>query len=97
MLLQPLLKGEMQMELRAYSIRDIKAGAYNPPFFKHTDGEAQRDMTTAVNDPKTQVNMYPEDFQLFHVGKYDDQTGVFTPLDTPRHIIDASQLKRVVQ
>lgn len=84
------------MELQAYSIRDLKAGAFNPPFFKMTPGEAQRDMQTAVNDPKTTIHQYPEDFQLWHIGSYCDQTGAFKPQD-PKHLVDAVQLVRQVQ
>jgi hypothetical protein len=85
------------MILHAYVIRDSKAQIYNTPFFKHTHGEAERDFTSLVNDSNTNnnVNKYPEDFDLYHVGRYDDQTGKFEALPTPEHIVKAVSVQRV--
>lgn len=81
------------MLLKAYSIRDQKGEIFNTPFFKNTHGEAERDFNRAVNDPKTQLNEYPEDFDLWYLGDYDNNKGVLIPLETPQHICKAvSQL-----
>lgn len=85
------------MVLKAYSIRDSKGEIYHNPFFKHTHGEAERDFATAVNDDKSTLYQYPEDFDLYHVGEYDNNTGVFKPNDTPQHIIKAVNVKRLTQ
>lgn len=77
------------MELKAYSIRDSKASIFNPPFYKKTHGEAERDFTTLCKDEKSTCAQYPEDFDLYFLGTYDDQTGVFKSLDTPQHITKA--------
>lgn len=77
------------MVLKAFSIRDQKVGVYNMPWFKTSHGEAERDFRTICNDEKSKINMYPEDFDLYHIGEYDDNTGVFKPLDTPHHVIKA--------
>lgn len=82
------------MVLKAYSIRDSKSEIFNLPFFKNTHGEAERDFQQLVNDEKSTVNKYPEDFDLYFLGVYDDNTGVFSSLDTPQHLIKAVQLKR---
>lgn len=81
------------MELKAFSIRDAKAEIFNPPFYKKTHGEAERDFKTLVNDPKSQVHMYAEDYDLYFIGVYDDNSGKFLPLDTPQHLVKAVQLK----
>lgn len=81
------------MFLKMYSIRDQKADIFHPPHFQKTHGEAERNFKTLVNDPKSQPALYPEDFDLYYVGDYDDNTGKVTPLDTPQHIIKAVQLK----
>lgn len=87
----------MPMELKIYSIRDIKGDTFNAPFYKNTHGEAERDFTKLANDEKSQVKEFPEDYQLFHIGKYNTQTGVITPLLTPEHVVDAAQLVRKMQ
>jgi len=77
------------MELRIYSIRDAKAELYNQPFFQKTHGEAERNFTQLVNDQKSMVSQFPDDFDLYFVGTYDDQKGVLKSLDTPQHIMKA--------
>lgn len=80
------------MILRAYSIRDQKSEIFNSPFFKNTHGEAERDFRTLVNDDKSTVNKFPEDFDLYYVGDYDNNTGVFAPQSTPQIVIKAVQV-----
>lgn len=77
------------MILKMFSIRDAKAEVFNTPFFQSTHGEAERSFRTAVMDEKTQLSKYPEDFDLYYLGEYDNNTGQFTPLDTPQHVLKA--------
>ena len=77
------------MILKMYTIRDTKTEFYNTPWFKKTHGEAERDFRTATKDEKTMLSKHPEDFDLFYLGDYDDQTGKVVALDTPHHIIKA--------
>lgn len=81
------------MLLQMYSIRDQKAECFNTPFFQKTHGEAERSFTELCNDPKSMVAKYPDDYDLYHVGTYDDVKGVVKSLDTPQHIIKAVQAK----
>lgn len=80
------------MIMKAYSIRDQKGEVFNLPFFKITHGQAERDFESLVNDGKSTLNAYPEDFDLYHIGEYDDQKGTFIPMETPTHLIKAVQL-----
>lgn len=72
-----------------YSVRDSKAEVYNVPFYFQTHGEAERSFTQVANDPKTNINQFPEDFDLYHLGTYDQITGIMTPLQTPQHMLKA--------
>lgn len=82
------------MKLQAYSIRDIKSGIFNPPTCHTTHGEAERWFRTIVNrkGEANTVSLYPEDFSLFHIGEYDDNTGLLTSLNMPKHMVEATQL-----
>lgn len=80
------------MILKAFSIRDAKAEAFKPPFFKTTHGEAERDFTELVRDEKTTPGKYPEDFDLYFVGEYDDTTGLMASLQEPQRVIKGIQL-----
>lgn len=77
------------MELKVYSIRDSKGEIFNSPFYKKTHGEAERDFTTLVRDEKSMPGQYPQDFDLYYLGTYDDVKGIFNTLDTPQHITKA--------
>lgn len=77
------------MQFKMFSIRDSKAEIFNPPFFSKSHGEAERNFTALVRDNKSQLNQFPEDFDLYFVGHYDDQTGVTQTLDTPVHVVKA--------
>lgn len=77
------------MRLLAYSVRDSKGEVFSPPFYQKTHGEAERSFNKLVHDDKSMVCQYPDDFDLYHVGEFDDQTGVFKSLESPQHITKA--------
>lgn len=79
---------------KMYSVRDQKAEVFNLPFYSKTHGEAERNFTQLVNDEKSMPGNYPDDYDLYWIGDYNDQTGVVTPLDTPQHIIKAVQVSK---
>lgn len=76
-----------------YSIYDTKICAYMPPFFAITDGEAVRYVRGAVEDPNTMLNKYPEDYTLFCLGSFDDESGEVVSLATPRSVLGIIVLK----
>lgn len=78
------------MQQKIFTIRDSKGEFYSPPFYKNTHGEAERDFHTASKDPNTNISKYPEDFDLYCVGEFDNLTGKIKPLDTPQHIVKAT-------
>jgi len=85
---------EVPMELKIYSIRDLKAETYNAPFYQPTHGLAERYLQNLVKDEKSQIYAYPEDFDLFYLGTYNTDTGRFQPLDIPQHVVKAITLKQ---
>lgn len=81
------------MQLKMFSVRDQKAQIFNPPFYAHTPGEAERNFTRLAKDPQSTINQFPEDYDLYEIGSYDDQTGHVQSLDTPRHLVKAVIVK----
>lgn len=81
------------MILKAFSIRDSKADVFNTPFFQKTHGEAERSFKQLIQDDKSMLSKYPEDYDLYFIGEYDDNTGKLVTLDTPQHLVKAMQLK----
>lgn len=62
---------------KLYSIYDVKAGYYAPPFVANNADDAERQIAMALMaSPTIPPAMYPEDFYLEHLGDWDDVSGV---------------------
>lgn len=70
-------------DMQIFAVYDKKAMSYAPPFYYHQKGQAIRAFDDAVNDPQSPLNKHPEDFCIFHMGSWNDTTGVLTPLPNP--------------
>lgn len=77
------------MILKVYSVYDHQIESFARPFFMQSKGEAIRGWIQVVNDPGTQINKTPQDFILFELGEYDDQTGMFSQPKAPVPIAPA--------
>jgi len=78
------------MKTRLYSVYDLKAKAFLQPFFSVLDGTAIRAFSTAVNDPSTMLNKHPEDYILFYVGEFDDESGALSAAAQPVQLVMAA-------
>lgn len=65
------------MESKLYTIYDQKAEIYLPPFCFPTHGAAVRAFTETVNDPQSNIAKHPEDYNLFYIGTWDDNSALF--------------------
>jgi len=81
------------MVLKIYSVYDTKVEAYLQPFFMQTKAAAIRAWADAISDPNTQFNKHPNDFTLYELGQYDDQSGIITNYDVKIHLGNASEYK----
>lgn len=71
------------MLLKVYSVYDSKVGAYLPPIYFRSKGEAIRSFSTAAQDAKHDFGKYGEDYTLFELGEWDDNNGKFNSHLTP--------------
>lgn len=71
------------MRHRVFSIFDSKAVAYLPPFACPERGMAQRTFSDAVADSKHSFGIHPEDYTLFEIGFFDDNSGVISAHNAP--------------
>jgi hypothetical protein len=85
------------MKLNIYSIFDSAAKAYAPPFFLHNDGLAVRGFQDNVNNPESQAFRNPDQFTLFHIGTYDDITGVIESAEVIRSMGNGLEYKTAIQ
>lgn len=57
------------------SVKDRAVDAYNRPFIVPTTGAAIRSFTDEVNRKESEMYAHPEDYDLYEIGTFDDQTG----------------------
>lgn len=78
--------------MEMFAIYDKAVGAFMAPFFCRSKGEAVRSFMDACSDGKTNFCQHPDDFRLFHLGSFDDVTGVLhSDSSHPARVIDARE------
>nr|WAE43465.1 MAG: nonstructural protein [Microviridae sp.] len=81
--------------LNIYAIRDKKIGVYGKPFCETSDVQATRGLSIAVNDPTIQLSHFPDDFDLYKLGTFDEESGCIL-VDT-QFVVGASSLQKLNQ
>ena len=77
-------KEEPVMNHKIFTVYDQKAEAYLPPFFLPQVGQATRVFADCVNSDSHQFAKHPEDYTLFQLGTFDDNTGEILKLTVPK-------------
>jgi len=72
------------MVSKVFSVYDAKIGSYSTPFIQQTVGQALRAWIDVCNDKTTMFYKHPEDYTLFEIAEYDDETGKYNNLHTPK-------------
>lgn len=83
--------------MNLYSIKDNKVGTFSKPFSAINNAEATRMLHTACNDPQVQLSMYPEDFDLYNVGTFQENIGTLKMASEsgPEFVVSAISLKKL--
>lgn len=76
------------MKQLMFAVFDQAAGLYLQPFFAQTVEVALRRFRQTVNavHEDNPIANFPEDYTLFHIGEFDQETGLPTPLPTPHSL-----------
>lgn len=67
------------MRIKLYSIQDIIAEVFKPPFPASNEDHAKRMVKDAAKG--TQLAEYPQDFRLYCMGTMDDHSGIISGQD----------------
>lgn len=83
------------MQLQVVSVYDRVAAAYGRPVFVTAAGSAVRSFQDEVsrNAPDNEMFRHPGDFDLYHIGVFDDATGLVSSFDAPRLLVTGASLK----
>lgn len=71
------------MQLKRFSVFDLKAEAFLPPFYAQTTGLAIRMFESAASDQNHDFHKYATDYTLFELGTFDQAKGVSEDLPAP--------------
>lgn len=85
------------MKHSVFAVRDTCMESFMVPMFFRNHGSAIRALTDAVNkaDGDNQFYQHPEHFQLYHLGEFDDETGLFSSFP-PVFVCDCQSLCKSV-
>lgn len=76
------------------SVRDSAMDAFAAPFTVRAIGQAIRSFSDEVNRPESPMFAHPSDYELFHVGTFDEETGLVEAVSPPRSVARAADQKR---
>lgn len=83
------------MKLTIVTIKDDASGAFSTPVFTASKGIALRSIKQEVNNPKNgDIYNYPEQFHMYYIGTFDDETGEFEQPKQPELMVDLVTLKQ---
>lgn len=77
--------------MKAFAVRDVKVSGWLTPHFNQHLGLELRGWQEVVNDAKSDIAKYPEDFSLYEVGAWDSEQGMLIPLSPPKLVATASE------
>lgn len=77
-------------------VKDRALDSYNAPWTQTTTAQAVRSFTDEINtDPeRSQVAKHPDDYDLYIVGYFENDTGILEPLERPQLVVRGKDLIR---
>jgi len=83
------------MKLTLCTVKDRAADAYGRPMFVPSTGIAIRSFSDEINraDQDNQMYNHSDDFDLYELGEFDDNTGLFSLHEQPKLLTLGKQVK----
>ena len=76
------------------AVKDRAIDAYMNPFTVQHTNAAARAFQDEVNRESSEMNKHPEDYELYNLGTFNDETGEIEPQRPPERIARAQDLIR---
>lgn len=86
------------MKMFVLALRDRQLNGFSRPIFVPAIGMGVRSFVDEVNreDPTNPVWSHPEDYELFHIGMWDEESGLFECQVPAVSVAIASNMRRRV-
>lgn len=83
------------MQLTLCTVKDRAADAFGRPMFVPSTGVAIRSFSDEINRQSEDNQMYnhSDDFDLYELGTFDDNTGIFSLHEQPKLLTLGKQVK----
>lgn len=81
------------MKCQIFAIYDSVSETFTKPFASHSVNTARREIADVVNQKESKYSKHSEDFSLFHLGSYDENTALFKILTAPTSVTQFLTLK----
>jgi len=75
-----------------YSVYDVKSEFYGSPVLFHNDEDARRGIASVFSNPGSMMATYPEDYRLFRLGNFNDNSGSIEHCAVPEFVCELSSL-----
>lgn len=81
------------MNVIYFAVYDKKSASYGQLFPSATRGSAERSFQESIKSSESMHGKYPDDFALYAVFEFDDESGAITnKFDPPQLVVEASSL-----
>lgn len=86
------------MKFQLFCMFDKQAGVFLQPFCARSENDARRQLTLGFEDPgflSTPAGRYPQEFAMYHVGAFEDESAVITVPTAPRFVVNLMELRPI--
>lgn len=80
------------MKYPVYCVRDTKVGFDTQFIVQANESAAVRGFTFMVNNPGNMPSFAPSDFELYQIGEFETDSGVFTAVIPAQFIVNGASL-----
>ena len=70
------------MKMEIFAIRDRALEAFMRPWVAQTTGQAIRMFMDECDNPQGDISKHKSDYDLYHIGSFDDQSGAIIKPDS---------------
>lgn len=78
------------MKYPIFSLRDVKANAFCPPYVCVNEAVARRDFDYRLHNDNS-MGFSPSDYELYRIGAFDSDLGKIEP-EMPEFIVSGAEL-----
>lgn len=80
------------MKFQIFAIKDHALDAYMRPWYAQTIGQAIRMFQDEINNPQGEMHKHADDYDLYHLGEWNEETAEFQNNGTPKQVARGKEL-----